>query len=157
MMESYLIYVIFLHILGAIVWIGGMIAVRLAVHPALQNISDEHVRVARSLEVTGRLFMVVLPFIVILLATGLYLASAFGFRGHTKLSVIVHIKETIWLVMTLNYALMVWLRHKAQQAYLKSNLMMAKKLLAPIPKYMLPVNIFLGMLAIYFGLVLRGL
>ena len=153
---EYLIYIIFFHILGAIVWIGGMIAVRLAVHPALQNIADEHTRVARTLEITGRLFMVVLPFIVILLATGLYLAHEFGFRGHTKLSTIVHVKEAIWLVMTLNYSAMVWLRFKAQDAFLKSNLMMAKKFMKPIAAYMLPANIFLGLLAIFFGLVLRG-
>ncbi len=155
-MESYLIYIIFFHILGAVIWVGGMIAIRIAVHPALQNIADEHVRVARVLEITGRLFALVLPFIVILIATGLYLASQFGFSGHTKLSRIVHVKEAIWLVMTLNYSLMVWLRFKAQDAYLKSNLMMAKKYLAPIAKYMLPLNIFLGLLAIYFGLILRG-
>ncbi|MRJ02521.1 MAG: hypothetical protein GXO19_01060 [Epsilonproteobacteria bacterium] len=155
-MEGYLIYIIFFHILGAIIWIGGMVVIRLAVHPALQNIGDDHIRIARTLEVTGRLFMVVLPFIIILLATGLYLAHLFGFRGHTKLSTIVHVKESIWLLMTLNYGLMVWLRFKAQDAYLKSNIMVAKKMLAPISKYLLPLNIFLGMLAIFFGLVLRG-
>ncbi len=156
-MEGLLIYIIFFHILSAVVWIGGMIAIRLAVHPALLNITDEHVRLARVLEITGRLFMLVLPFIIILVATGLMMAYTFGYNGHTTLSTLVHVKETIWLVMTLNYALMVWLRFKAQDAFLKSNALMAKKFLAPIPKYMLPLNIFLGMVAIFLGLVLRGL
>ncbi len=156
-MEQYLIYIIFFHILSAMIWVGGMIAVRFAVHPALQHIEDDLVRVARTLEITGRLFGLVLPFILLLLATGLYLASTFGFSGHTKLSKIVHLKEAIWLVMTLNYAVMVWLRYKAQQYYLVSNFLMAKKYLAPIAKYLLPLNIFLGVLALYFGLVLRGL
>ncbi|MRI84096.1 MAG: hypothetical protein C6I00_06720 [Nitratiruptor sp.] len=153
---EYLIYVIFFHILSAVVWVGGMIAVRLAVHPVLQNIGDDHLRLARTLEVMGRLFTLVFPFIVILLATGLYLAFLFGFRGETKLSTIVHVKEAIWLLMALNYGAMVWLRRKAQEAYLKSDLATTKKLLAPIPKFMLPLNIFLGMVAIFFGLVLRG-
>jgi uncharacterized membrane protein len=156
-MQDYLLYIIFFHILSAVIWIGGMIVIRIAVHPSMQNIQDEHVRVARILEITKRLFTLVFPFIVILIATGLYLALAFGFRGHTNLSMIVHIKEAIWLIMTLNYLAMVYLRFKAQDAYLKSNILMAKKFLAPIAKYMLPVNIFLGLLAIYFGLVLRGL
>ena len=157
-MQDLLIYVVFFHILGAIVWIGGMIAVRLVVHPALQNIADDQTRIARTLEVTGRLFMVVLPFIIILLATGIYMAyKVFGFDGHTKLSTIVHVKEAIWLIMTINYSLMVWLRFKAQDAFLKSNLLMAKKFMAPVAKFMLPLNIFLGMVAIFFGLVLRGL
>ncbi|BAF70634.1 hypothetical protein [Nitratiruptor sp. SB155-2] len=149
-------YVIFFHVLGAIIWVGGMIAIRFAVHPSMQHIEDDHVRLARLLEITGRLFGLVFPFIVIILATGLYMAYAFGFQGHTDLSKIVHVKEAIWLVMTLNYAGMVWLRFKAQSYYLSSNYLMAKKMLAPIAKYMLPLNIFLGIMALYFGLVLRG-
>ncbi|BCD68631.1 hypothetical protein [Nitratiruptor sp. YY09-18] len=155
-MASLLIYVVFFHILGAVIWIGGMIAVRFAVHPALQNISDDEVRLARTLEITGRLFALVLPFIILLIATGLYMAYIFGFRGHTDLSKIVHLKEAIWFIMALNYSAMVWLRFKAQSYYLAGNFMMAKNYLAPIAKYMLPVNIFLGLAAIYFGLILRG-
>jgi len=155
-MASLLIYVVFFHILGAVVWIGGMIAVRFAVHPALQNIGEDEVRLARTLEITGRLFALVLPFIVLLIATGLYMAHLFGFGGHTDLSKVVHLKEALWLVMALNYAAMVWLRFKAQSFYLAGNFMMAKKYLAPIARYMLPLNIFLGLGAIYFGLILRG-
>ncbi len=151
-----LLYAIFFHILSAIIWIGGMIAVRFAVHPALQNIQDDGVRLARTLEITGRLFVLVLPFILILLGTGLYLAYMFGFSGHTQLSKVVHLKEAIWLLMTLNYAAMVYLRFRAQSYYLASNFLMAKKFLSPIAKYMLPLNIFLGLGALYFGLVLRG-
>ncbi len=151
-----MIYILFFHILGAIVWVGSMIAVRFAVHPTLQHIEDDHIRLARTLELTGRLFGLVLPFIVLLVATGLYMAYSYGFEGHTKLTTVVHVKEAIWLVMTLNYAAMVWLRFKAQSYYLASNYLMAKKYLLPIAKYMLPLNIFLGIVALYFGLILRG-
>ncbi len=151
-----LIYIIFFHILGAVIWIGGMIAIRFAVHPALQNIADDQVRLARTLEITGRLFALVAPFIIILIASGLYLAHMFGFSGHTSLSKVVHAKEAIWLVMALNYATMVWLRFKAQSFFVSGNALMAKKYLAPIAKYMLPLNIFLGLVAIFLGLVLRG-
>lgn len=155
-MEKYLLYIIFFHVISAIIWVGGMIAVRFAVHPSLQNISDAKVRLARTLEITGRLFALVLPFIIILLATGLMLASVFGFRGKTDLSMVVHIKESIWLIMTLNYSLMVYLRYKAQNSFLTNDFENAKKLLSKISKYLLPLNIFLGILALYFGLVLRG-
>ncbi len=155
-MENYLLYIIFFHILGAIVWVGGMIVIRFAVHPALQNIDDNNTRMARTLEITGRLFALVLPFILIILATGLMMASAFGFRGQTDLSIIVHIKEAIWLIMALNYAFMVYIRFQAQSRFLAADLEGAKKHLSKIAKYMLPLNIFLGILALYFGLVLRG-
>jgi len=32
--------VVFLHVLSAFVWVGGMIAIRVAVHPVLQSIED---------------------------------------------------------------------------------------------------------------------
>ncbi|WP_281950300.1 hypothetical protein [Nitrosophilus kaiyonis] len=155
-MENYLLYIIFFHVLGAIIWIGGMIAIRFAVHPALQNIDDASMKIARTLEITGRLFALVFPFIIIILATGLMLSFSFGFSGHTKLSMIVHVKEAIWLVMTLNYALMVYLRFKAQSAFLGADIKRAKEILSPVAKYMLPINIFLGVMALFFGLVLRG-
>lgn len=155
-MENYLLYIIFFHVLSAIIWVGGMIAIRFAVHPALQNIEDSSIRMARTLEITGRLFALVLPFIIIILATGLMLVFAFGFRGNTNLSMIVHVKEAIWLVMALNYALMVYLRFKAQSAYIGADIKRAKEILSPISKYMLPLNIFLGVMALFFGLVLRG-
>lgn len=156
MIEDNLLYIIFFHVLGAIIWVGGMIAIRFAVHPALQNIDDTQVRLARTLEITGRLFALVFPFIIIILATGLMMASAFGFRGHTDLSTIVHVKEAIWLIMTLNYGAMIYIRFKAQSAYLASDFATTKKLLAPVAKYMLPINIFLGVMELFFGLILRG-
>ncbi len=155
-MENYAVYIIFFHILGAIVWVGGMIAVRFAVHPAMSNISDPSVRLARTLEVTGRLFVLVAPFLAIIIVTGLMMATMFGFRGQTNLSLVVHLKEAIWLIMTLNYALMVYLRFKAQNRFLVMDLKGAADTLSPIARFLLPLNIFLGVLALYFGLVLRG-
>ncbi len=155
-MENYAVYIIFFHILGAIVWVGGMIAVRFAVHPAMSNISDPSVRLARTLEVTGRLFVLVAPFLAIIIVTGLLMATMFGFRGQTNLSLVVHLKEVIWLIMTLNYALMVYLRFKAQNRFLVMDLKGAADTLSPIARFLLPLNIFLGVLALYFGLVLRG-
>jgi len=155
-MENYLLYIIFFHVLGAIIWVGGMIAIRFAVHPALQNIDDIQVRMARTLEITGRLFALVLPFVIIILATGLMMASAFGFRGHTDLSMIVHVKEAIWLIMALNYSAMLYLRFKAQSAFLAADINRAKTILGYVAKYMLPINIFLGVLELFFGLILRG-
>lgn len=155
-MEKYLLYIIFFHILSAIVWVGSMIAVNFAVNPSLQHINDAQVRLARVLEVTGRLFTLVLPFVITLLITGLMLTIIFNLEKNSNLSIIVHIKESIWLIMTLNYSLMVYLRFKAQSSYLANDFKSAKKLLSKIAKYLLPLNIFLGILALYFGLVLRG-
>ena len=155
-MEQYLIYIIFFHVLSAIIWVGGMIAIRFAVHPALRNIEDTKIRLARTLEITGRLFALVMPFVLIIFITGLIMGKTFGFSGHTDLSKVVHIKEAIWLIMALNYTAMIFIRFRAQNAFLISDFEKTKKLLSFVAKYLLPLNIFLGVMELFFGLILRG-
>lgn len=49
--------IVFLHVFSAIVWIGGMIAIRLAVHPNLQRIEDPEVKLGRILAITGNFLL----------------------------------------------------------------------------------------------------
>lgn len=152
---DYAFVILFLHGLGAIVWVGGMIAMRIAVHPALQHIEDAKVRLARTLEMVGNLFRLVLPFIVLLLLTGLIMGLAVG-SGGTKSGMFVHMKEGIWLIMTLNYAMMVRLRNRAERFFISGDLAGARKTMEPVAKIMLPLNILLGLIALAAGISLRG-
>jgi len=143
--------VVFLHVISAVVWVGGMIAMRIAVHPVMGHIEDPKQRVARSLEAMHNLFRVVLPFIVILLLTALMLELGLGLRNHLTTA-----KEALWVLMALNYAYMVMRRNRAQQYFLSGHAEVAGNMLKLIPTTLLPINIGLGMLAIYLGVVLRG-
>ncbi len=57
---------------------------------------------------------------------------------------LVHVKEVIWTIMTLNYVAMVFLRNKAQKLLEVEDFKGAKNKLGPIAKYMVPANILLG-------------
>ncbi len=149
---NYAFVIVFIHVLGAIVWVGGMIAMRVAVHPALGHIEDQKVRLARTLEAVRGLFALVLPFIVLLLLTGLVMALAIGSAG----GVVMHLKEGIWTIMTINYALMVRRRNLAERRFISGDLAGAAELMGTISKYMLPANILLGVLALAAGVTLRG-
>jgi len=92
--------VVFLHVLSAFVWVGGMIAIRIAVHPVMQSIDDASIRLGKTLHITGRLFALVAPFIAALLLTGLYLAVAYEGHAGAQKSLFLA-KEIIWTVMTL--------------------------------------------------------
>jgi hypothetical protein len=70
---------------------------------------------------------------------------------------IVHVKEVVWMVMTANFTWMYFKRRKAQKLFDAGNLPDAKDAVALIPKYLLPINIILGILALWLGLTLRGL
>jgi len=148
-------FVVFFHVLSAFVWVGGMIAIRGAVHPSLQHIDDPKVRLARTLEIMHRLFMIVMPFIIVLLVTGGMMAIGMGFKG-TPLYGMVHVKEAIWTIMTINYTWMFIKRNKAERLFVAGDLAGAKAVLAPIPNIMLPLNIALGVIALAVGVTLRG-
>lgn len=144
--------IIFLHVLSAVIWVGGMIAVRVAVHPAMQLIATPEIRLSRSLNITKNLFFLVIPFIIILLGTGILMIYGLGHKGH----LLVHIKEGIWTFMLINFIAMFIRRAKAEKHSRNGEIAEAKKIATIITNYMLPVNIALGLIAIYLGISLRG-
>ena len=161
--------IVFLHVLSAVVWVGGMIAIRFATHQSLALISDPKLRLERAAHTLKRFFSIVWPFVVILLVTAIFMAVGLGFRSAAldasgnvideyamSLYNTVHIKEAIWLVMALNLGAMMHRRAKAEKALKAGNIEEAKAMLALIAKYMVPVNIALGLAAIYLGVFLRG-
>ena len=144
--------VLFLHIISAVIWIGGMIAIRVAVHPVLQSFEDNQLKLGSTLKIVGRLFNLVIPFILILLASALFFELKLNINNP-----ITHIKEAIWTVMTLNFVVMYIKRAKAIILFNNGKLQKAKESVAIIPKLLLPINIFLGVIAIILGVILRGL
>jgi len=161
--------IVFLHVLSAFVWVGGMIAIRLAVHPNLQLIEDPKVRLGRTLAITGKFFNVVIPFITLLIITAIIMAVGLKFReaavdinsnviSETAMYIynIVHVKEGIWMLMTMNFTWMYIKRRKAQKLFDAGNLAEAKASVALIPKVLLPINIVLGIIALWLGITLRG-
>ena len=161
--------IVFLHVLSAFVWVGGMIAIRLAVHPNLQLIEDPKVRLGRTLAITGKFFNVVIPFILLLILTAVIMAVGLGFRdaavdvdGNVISEIamqtynLIHVKEVIWMLMTMNFTWMYIKRRKAQKLFDAENLAEAKASVALIPKLLLPINILLGIIALWLGITLRG-
>jgi len=164
--------VVFLHVLSAFVWVGGMIAIRVAVHPVISrggvtetgmlqseqtgNILTPPQRLGIILQITGRLFNLVIPFILTLLATGLMMAIAS--RGHHgDLKSLFLLKEIIWTVMTLNFTYMYLQRRTAWKLFEAGNIPEAKAKVSRIPNLLLPINIVLGIAALFIGVSLRGL
>lgn len=161
--------IVFLHVLSAFVWVGGMIAIRLAVHPNLQLIEDPKVKLGRTLAITGRFFNIVIPFIILLIMTAVIMAVGLGFRAaavdasgniisETAYATynLVHVKEGIWMIMAMNFGWMYLKRRKAQKFFDAGNLSEAKESVALIPKLLLPINILLGLAALWLGVTLRG-
>jgi len=161
--------IIFLHVLSAVIWVGGMIAIRFATHQSLAMISDPKMRMERAVHTLKRLFTIVLPFVIILIITAVIMAVGLGFRAAAmdemgnvidanamNVYQIIHLKEAIWLVMAINLGAMMFRRNQAQKALAHNDLGRAKAMLGMIAKYMVPLNIGLGVIAIFIGVFLRN-
>jgi len=161
--------IIFLHILSAVIWVGGMIAMKFAAHPSFVNIESPLHRLERISQALKRLFTIVSPFVIILIITAVIMSVGLGFRAAAvdangnvidtyamHIYNLVHVKEVIWMLMSANLFMMILRRNKAQKLLDKGDMAGAKKGLEMIGKYMVPVNIVLGITAIYLGVTLRN-
>ncbi len=148
---QYSTIILFLHVFSGVIWVGGMIAIRVAVHPVMQSIEDPAIKLGKTLEIVGRLFHLVIPFIIFLILTALIFEIYWEYSG-----ILIRIKEGIWSIMTLNFIYMYLRRYKAWKLFQAGKLKEAKELAKPLPNLLLPINIFLGVVAIFLGVVLRG-
>lgn len=144
--------IIFLHVISAVIWVGGMIAMRFAAHYSFMEL-EPPLRLERTAHALKNLFKIVLPFVFVLLITALIMAIAMGLH-HGEQRALAFAKETIWSVMTLNLIAMILRRNKAQKFIDAGEYAQAKPLLGLIGKVMVPVNIILGVMAIFLGVTL---
>lgn len=165
-------FIVFVHVLSAIIWVGGMIAMRVAVHPVVSrggvtakqmlqsdvmvNMLEPKQRLGITLQSMGRLFNLVMPFIILLFATGLIMAIATG--GHKgALKTMFISKEIIWTIMAVNYTYMYVRRAKAWKLFSVGKVPEAKAKMKWMANVLLPLNIVLGLVALWMGVSLRGL
>ena len=151
---TYRLELVFLHMISAVVWVGGMIAMRFAAHPAFMEISDPIERLPKIAKGLKRLFWLVMPFVLILAATGAILTIWYGIK-YTDFHYLTHIKEGIWTVMFINLVAMMIRRSRAEKAMREGDYAKAGALLGLIGRVMVPVNIALGLTAIAVGALLR--
>lgn len=153
--NTYSSIIVFIHVVSAVIWVGGMIAIRFAVHYSIQTIETPEIKLGKTLDFLKRFFNMVIPSIIVLLVTAIIMIIALGFKG-TELYSIVILKEAVWSVMTVVFAIIYFKRNKAQRYFDKKDFKSAKETLTPLAKWMIPLNIVLGIVAIYFGVTLRG-
>ena len=138
-----------LHILAAVVWVGGMFFAYMALRPCAGTLPPE-TRLGLWRGVLGRFFPWVWACIAVLLASGygmifLYLG---GFAG-TRLS--VHVMQAIGIVMMMLFAHLYfapWRRFSA--AVDTSEFSLAARYLNQI-RYIVAVNLVLGLITIVVG------
>ncbi|RKZ93698.1 MAG: hypothetical protein DRR19_00315 [Candidatus Parabeggiatoa sp. nov. 1] len=91
-----------LHILSAVVWVGGMFFAHLVLRPAANRMLEPPLRLPLMSQVLTLFFPWVWAAVVLLWATGFWLIFGF-YGGMGKTAVYIHIMLTTAAVMTLIY------------------------------------------------------
>ncbi|MCF6309303.1 MAG: hypothetical protein L3J19_02345 [Sulfurimonas sp.] len=147
--------IVFLHVISAVVWVGGMIAMRYAAYQSFLQIESPQKRLEHIAIALKRLFSIVLPFVIILLITAIFMIKGYEL-SQTEFSVLAHVKEGIWSVMFINLIVMMQRRNRASKALENGDFVLAKNQLGLIGKIMVPLNILLGIIAIFLGTYLSS-
>jgi len=148
--NEYKAFILFIHVISAVVWVGGMVAMRYAAHQSFMTIESpikrlEHISIALK-----RLFLIVSPFVVLLFLTAIIMIKAYSLSG-SQYATLVHVKEAIWSVMFINLIVMIKRRNRAEKAIKDGDMVLAKSQLGFIGKYQVPANILLGLIAVFIG------
>ncbi len=158
MQEIFLQYktiIIFLHVISAVIWVGGMIALRYAAHASFMEIESPAKRLERIAHALKRLFCIVAPFTIILLVTAIFMIK--GYRISTsEFALFGYAKEGIWTLMFINFTRMILRRNRAVKLLDAGDMVGAKFSLELIGKFMVPLNIVLGVVAIFLGTFLSN-
>jgi uncharacterized membrane protein len=125
-----------------------MIVLRFIVHPNLQSLEPK-VKIQKSINIMGAFIYKVAFAIPVLFLTGFILGSIY--KG-TPLSPLVHTKEAIWTVMVIIFVVIFNRHKKAKTSFENGEIDMAGNYLSIIPK-LLHINIVLGLVAIFMGVV----
>jgi hypothetical protein len=97
-------------------------------------------------------------FIVSLAITGIFMNLGHDFRHSLpSLYMLVHIKEAVWTLMAINFVYIYRKRNSAEREFVSGDDEGSAESIFTISNYLLPLNIFLGFVAVYFGIILRGL
>lgn len=152
---EYKTFIIFLHVISGVVWVGGMIAMRYAAHYSFLKIESPQKRLEHIAYALGRLFNIVLPFVIILIVTAVFMIEGYGL-SQSDFAPFSHIKEGIWTLMFINLLIMIYRRNRGEKLINKGDMVGAKAQIELIGKFMVPLNIILGITAIFLGTYLSS-
>ncbi|MFT5660064.1 MAG: putative membrane protein [Sulfurimonas sp.] len=162
-MTDYTNLVIFLHVLSAVMWVGGMMAILVITKTAHKGVSDQRRLTGRATLIKSY-FKFLSPFIVLSVITALFMALGYKDNAIAEDGFIIDfqsmeiyksitLKGSIWGAMVMNMILMVWIIAKAEADGCK--VQKSADCMWLVNTYLLPLNIIMGTAAIYIGVSIR--
>ena len=145
---------LFAHVLGVVVWVGGMFVLHFAVRPSAARLQEPSVRLTFLSSVLGRFMSWAALSIAVLLATGLAMIFIGGGFKNAHLS--VHLMLAVGLVMMLLYLHIRFAPFKRMRAAVMASDWAAAAANLGIVRKMVAINLVLGFLTIAIATIGRA-
>lgn len=145
---------LFAHVLGVVVWVGGMFVLHFAVRPAAARLQEPSMRLTLLSSVLGRFMSWAALAIIVILASGL--AMIFGSGGFRNAHLSVHLMLAVGLVMMALYLHIRFAAFKRMRAaVVTGNWAVAAANLDAVRK-LVSINLVLGIVVIAIATIGRA-
>jgi len=149
--------IVFLHILSACLLIGSMFVMRFVIQPVEEGIVDNKIKFGSCLKMMKRYIVFLLPVMLIIVLTSIFMNLGIGFKsGNPTTYVMVNTKEALWTFIAFNFIYMYFKYLKAKKGFNEGNYIEVEENMVLMVKYLIPLNLILAVISVYFGVILRG-
>jgi len=149
--------IVFLHVTSAALLIGSLFVMRFVIQPVEVDVIDIKVKFENCIKMARRYIFFLVPVMLILIMTSLFIHLGLGFKtGNPATYVMVHIKEALWTFIAFNFGYMYIKYLKAKKGLETQNYIEVEENVILMVKYLVPLNLVLSIISVYFGVILRG-
>ncbi len=146
-----------LHLFSVVIWLGGMVMFVFSIYPSLMQIPNDKMMIRTSYRILRRYFHMLFIFIIFCALTGVVMEIAKHYEDRDPtLSAIVGAKEAIWALMFMIFIFAYYKLNDTKNSCIADDVELAKDNIRLIAHYLFAISIFLGLVSLYFGLILRG-
>ena len=139
-----------LHVLSAVIWVGGMFFAYMALRPVAATLLEPPLRLPLWSATFARFFPWVWGAVVLLLVTGYWMILG-PFGGFAKVGVYVHIMQTLGIAMILIFLHIYFAPYpRLQRAVAAADYALAGRQLGQIRR-LIGINLVLGLITIIVG------
>jgi uncharacterized membrane protein len=138
--------------------LGALFAIRFLFYSSIEKaISDDEERYTLYLELLKRFFIFTILALFIIMIVSVFLAIGLHFKNNNPTySAMMHIKELVWVFILFNM-IYIYVKYKnALKAFKKNLLIETHENIILIVKYLIPIILFFGLIAVFFGNAIRG-
>ena len=149
--------IVFLHIMSACLLIGSMFVMRFVMQPVDLEIEDNKIKFGCAIRMMRRYIIFLFPVMLMIVGTSIFMNIGLGFRsGNPATYVMVHTKEALWTFIAFNFVYMYFKYLKAKKGLKEENYIEVEENIILMVRYLIPLNLLLALISVYFGVILRG-